>query len=153
MFKDDFFSRKISEVQAVYNCSIRPSDRPKITCAKDVFELLRNQWIDTIEHHESFGVLLLASDNSVLGINWISHGGLAGTIMDIRHVFQLAIVCQACNIIVVHNHPSGNKYPSHADEKITDKIKQAGLLLEIKLLDHVIFTSEKFFSFADDGRI
>ena len=153
MFKDNLFSHKIAEVEATYSCHIRPKDRVKITSSRDVFDLLRDPWYETIEHHESFGILLLARDNSVIGINWISHGGIAGTVVDIRHVFQMPIKCNATGIIAVHNHPSGNASPSGADDSITGKIKDAGKLLDIQLLDHIILTTEKFYSYADEGRL
>lgn len=153
MFKDNLFSYKIAEVQVSYNCHIRPKDRVKITSSRDVFDVLHDPWFETIEHHESFGILLLARDNSVLGINWISHGGISGTVVDVRMIFQLVLKCHAESIIAVHNHPSGNPYPSGADDTITSKIKEAGKLLDIKLLDHVILTSEKHYSYADEGRL
>ena len=153
MFKDNFFNFKIAEVEAVYNCRIKPSERVKISTSADVFNLLRDPWYDTIEHHESFGVLLLARDNSVLGIHWVSHGGICGTVVDIRLVFQMAIKCLACSIVCCHNHPSGNKQPSSYDDEITKKIKEAGKILDIQLLDHIILTTETYYSYADEGRL
>jgi len=100
-------------------------------------------------------MLLLNRANKVLGITTISEGGLSGTVTDIRLIFQYAIKGNASGIIVAHNHPSGNQNPSESDLKITQKIKEAGNLLDIQLLDHIILTpeSEIYRSLADEGQI
>jgi DNA repair protein RadC len=90
--------------------------------------------------------------NAVLGILSVSKGGISGTVTDVRIIFQAAIKANASGIIVCHNHPSGNAYPSESDRKITQKIKEAGNLMDIQLLDHLIILSvEGYYSFADDG--
>jgi len=100
-------------------------------------------------------MLLLNRANKVLGITTISEGGLSGTVTDVRLIYQYAIKGNACGIIIAHNHPSGNSNPSESDLKITQKIKEAGNLLDIQLLDHIILTPEKeiFRSLADEGQI
>ncbi len=100
-------------------------------------------------------MLLLNRANKVLGITTISEGGLSGTVTDVRLIYQYAIKGNACGIIIAHNHPSGNSNPSESDQKITQKIKEAGNLLDIQLLDHIILTPEKeiFRSLADEGQI
>jgi DNA repair protein RadC len=100
-------------------------------------------------------MLLLNRANKVLGITTISEGGLSGTVTDVRLIYQYAIKGNACGIIIPHNHPSGNSNPSESDQKITQKIKEAGNLLDIQLLDHIILTPEKeiFRSLADEGQI
>ncbi len=100
-------------------------------------------------------MLLLNRANKVLGITTISEGGLSGTVTDVRLIFQYAIKANDSGIIVAHNHPSGNSNPSESDLKITQKIKEAGNLLDIQLLDHIILTpeSEIYRSFADEGQI
>jgi len=87
--------------------------------------------------------------------NSISEGGLSGTVTDVRLIFQYAIKGNCSGIIIAHNHPSGNTNPSESDLKITQKIKEAGNLLEIQLLDYIILTSERdlFRSFADEGQL
>jgi DNA repair protein RadC len=99
-------------------------------------------------------MLLLNRANKVLGITTLSEGGLSGTLMDVRMIYQYAIKGNACGIIA-HNHPSGNSNPSESDLKITQKIKEAGNLLDIQLLDHIIVTPEMdlYRSLADEGQI
>jgi len=100
-------------------------------------------------------MLLLNRANKVLGITTISEGGLSGTVTDVRLIYQYAIKGNASGIIICHNHPSGNVNPSESDQKITNKIKEAGNLLDIQLLDHIILTSEReiYRSFADEGQL
>ena len=95
--------------------------------------------------------MLLNRANRVLGLIDISLGGTAGTIADPKVIFAAAIKSNACGIILVHNHPSGNLKPSQQDLDLTRKIKAGGQLLDIVVMDHMIITSEGFFSFADEG--
>ena len=88
-----------------------------------------------------------------LGIFEVSTGGVTGTVADPKIISVAALKANACNIIISHNHPSGNLQPSKADIEITEKIKMAGQLLEIKLFDHIIVSSEGYYSFADEGLI
>ena len=107
---------------------------------------------DTIEHIEEFKLLLMNRSNSVLCILSVSKGGLSGTVTDVRIIFQAAIKSNAAGIIVCHNHQSGNLNPSESDTKITQKIKEAGNLMDIQLLDHLILTLDgSYYSFADNG--
>lgn len=89
--------------------------------------------------------------NKVLGIVEISTGGIAGTVADPKLIFAAALKCAASGIILAHNHLSGNLNPSQADKDLTRRLIQAGKLLEISVLDHLILTTEKYFSFADEG--
>jgi DNA repair protein RadC len=104
------------------------------------------------EHIEEFKLLLMNRSNSVLGIMPVSKGGLSRTVTDVRLIFQGAIKTNASWIIVCHNHPSGNLNPSESNTKITNKIKEAGNLMDIQLLDHLILTMDgSYYSFADNG--
>jgi len=103
--------------------------------------------------HEEFWLLMLNRANKVLGRYKVSQGGLSGTVIDTRIILKKALDNLASSIIVCHNHPSGNKQPSEADVKITEKLKKAAEMLEIKLLDHVIIADKSYFSFADEGLI
>ena len=87
----------------------------------------------------------------VLGIYELSTGGVAGTVADPKLVFMAALKANACKIILRHNHPSGNLKPSRADEELTKRIATAGMYLDIKVNDHIIITSEGYYSFADEG--
>jgi len=101
--------------------------------------------------HEEFYVLYLNNANRLLGEERISMGGLAGTIADVRIIFSYAIKYLSTSIILIHNHPSGNPKPSQLDIDQTKKIKEAGKLLDIRVLDHVIIAEAGFYSFADEG--
>jgi DNA repair protein RadC len=93
--------------------------------------------------------MLLNRSNKVLGETTISTGGISRTVRDIRIFFQFAIKPNACSFIVAHNHPSGERKASEADSRITKKIKNAGEILDITLLDHIIVTpDEAYFSLA-----
>lgn len=124
-------------------------ERPKITSSKAVFNLMQ-PIIGDLEHEE-FWVLFLNNSNKVLAKTQISKGGLTATVVDIRLLFKRAIELASVGIIVCHNHPSGKLKPSQADKQLTEKIKLAGLTLDIKLLDHLIITEKWYFSFADEG--
>ncbi len=102
---------------------------------------------------EEFWILLLNRANKVLKLERISIGGVSGTVVDPKVLFRIAIQNQASGIILAHNHPSGNLTPSLEDKNITQKIKQGAQLLDINLLDHLIVSNEKYFSFADEGII
>lgn len=95
--------------------------------------------------------MFLNKANKVLGIFEVSSGGISGTVADPRLIFVAALKTNCSGIIISHNHPSGNLKPSRQDEELTQKIKHAGEFLEIKLLDHIIITSEGYYSFADEG--
>ena len=103
--------------------------------------------------HEVFGVLLLNQANKVLHFELVSQGGLTGTVADPRIIFRKALEHGATGVILCHNHPSGNTNPSQADKLITQKIKQAGEQLDIRVLDHLIIAESGYYSFADEGLI
>ena len=143
----------ISEVQLVYRTKVKASERLQVKSSKDAFDIFMESWeLDSIEHIEEFKLLLMNRSNSVLGILSVSKGGLSGTVTDVRLIFQAAIKANASGIIVCHNHPSGNLNPSESDTKITRKIKEAGTIMDIQLLDHLIIVpEEKYYSMADEG--
>jgi DNA repair protein RadC len=143
----------VSEVQLIYKSKIKASDRIKITCSRDAYKIFMESWNPgTISFLEEFKILLMNRSNSVLGILEISKGGISGTVTDTRIIFAAAIKGNASGIICAHNHPSGNLNPSESDSKITQKIKEAGNLMDIQLLDHIILTMDgEYFSFADQG--
>ncbi|HEX8331140.1 MAG TPA: JAB domain-containing protein [Segetibacter sp.] len=143
---------KVAEVELVYKSKVKASQRPQITSSKDAYQVLSTAWDENkIDFVEQFKVLFLNRANKVLGIYDVSTGGITGTVADPRIIFAAALKANCCGIIVSHNHPSGNLKPSRQDEELTQKIKQAGQLLDIKLLDHVIITNEAYYSFSDEG--
>jgi DNA repair protein RadC len=121
----------------------------KITSSKDVFNLM--QPIIGELPYEEFWILFLNNSNKVLFKEQLSKGGLTGTVVDVRVVFNKAIALLSTAIILCHNHPSGKLQPSNADKLITNKLKAAGETLDIKVLDHLIVTENAYFSFADES--
>lgn len=102
---------------------------------------------------EYFFIILLNRANRVLGYYKLSEGGITGTVADIRLAFATALKCAATGMIICHNHPSGNRNPSGADNRLTEKFKQAGEILDIQLLDHIILAGTDYYSYADEGRL
>ncbi len=123
--------------------------RDKIASSKDIFEIFRPQMMDL--PHEEFHLLLLNRSNAVIRKEFVSRGGVAGTTVDPKIIFKIALEHLASSIILCHNHPSGNLKPSQEDISLTKKIKEAGAFLEIPVLDHIIFSDTGYFSFADEG--
>ena len=130
---------------------IRNSGKTAVKSSETVYKLF-HPLVGDLEHEE-FWLLMLNRANRVLGKYKVSQGGLSGTVIDTRIILKKALDNLASSIIVCHNHPSGNKQPSDADVKITEKLKKGAALLEIKLLDHVIIADKSYFSFADEGLI
>lgn len=125
------------------------SARVTITSSTDIYNLVRPNLQDL--PHEEFWVVLLNRANVVMRKTSISTGGVAGTVADPKLIFKEALEQLASSIILVHNHPSGNKSPSAADIALTRKLKEAGQFLDLPILDHLIYTDLGYFSFADEG--
>lgn len=124
----------------------------KITSSKDLAKYFReifNQ--ETLEVFEQVMVIFMNNSNNTIAWYKASQGGITGTIIDIRLVMKAALNCYATSMAIAHNHPSGTLTPSDADKAITNKLREAGNVLDIKLLDHIIITSDDFFSFTDNG--
>lgn len=147
------FTNKVAEVKMSYRNPVKASERVKITNSRDGYALFVENWDSTIELYETFKILLLNKANKVLGISTIGEGGVSGCVVDPKRVFQTALLASCSSIILCHNHPSGNIQPSEADIRITKKIRDAGILLDITVLDHLIITAESFYSFADEGSL
>lgn len=133
--------RKLTEIPEVI----------QIKCSKDVADIFQPILSDLL--HEEFWILFLNRSNRVISRMKLSQGGISGTVTDVRLAMKKAIECLASGIIVCHNHPSGNLNPSESDSKITRKLKEAGSLLDIQLLDHLIISDKDYYSFADNGLI
>ena len=123
--------------------------KAKITSSADAYHTIRPYLMDL--SHEQFWVLLLNRANEVIRPFQVSIGGVAGTVADPKIIFKSAIEYLASAIILVHNHPSGNLTPSQPDKDLTKRVKEAGRLLDIPILDHLIFGDNGYFSFADEG--
>jgi DNA repair protein RadC len=143
---------EVAEIQLSYKSNVKASLRPKVTSSRDAYEILKQNWDDSkIEFVEQFKVMLMNRAKKVIGIFEVSTGGVSGTVADPKVIFVAALKGNASGIIVAHNHPSGNLTASQADIDLTKKLKSAGQFLELQLLDHIIVTTEKYFSFADEG--
>ncbi|GGF14904.1 RadC family protein [Hymenobacter cavernae] len=125
------------------------AQRTTITCSSDIYNLVRPNLQDL--PHEEFWVVLLNRANVVMRKQPISMGGVAGTVADPKLIFKHALEQLASSIILVHNHPSGNRNPSAADIALTRKVKEAGKFLDLPVLDHLIYTDLGYYSFADEG--
>ena len=144
------FSTLIAEIEISYSHKTKPSLLPKAISSKDTYKHVMPLW-KHIEYYESFAVLLLSRSNRILGLRWVSTGGISGTLCDPKIVFQAALSANASAIILLHNHPSGTISPSDSDLKLTRKIQDGGKFLDISVLDHMILTSEAYYSMADEG--
>ncbi len=123
----------------------------KITSSQDAFEIM-SPYVENLGHEE-FWVIFLNQANKIVEIKNVSSGGITGTVFDVRLVFKDALLLGATNLILCHNHPSGNLQPSNADKDVTSKASEAGKLMNISVLDHLIIAENEFFSFADEGLI
>ncbi|TDE16173.1 RadC family protein [Dyadobacter psychrotolerans] len=126
-----------------------PEQRKKITGPRDIYEEMKPYLMDL--QHEEFWILLLNRANEVMKPIRISVGGVDGTTADIKVIFKLALENLASSVILVHNHPSGQLKASHQDKILTKNMVEAGRILDIPVLEHLIFTDHAFYSFIDEG--
>lgn len=125
------------------------AERQRITSSNDAYNVMKPHLMDL--PYEEFWIILLNRANQVMKTERISSGGVSGTVADPKIIFKSALENLASAMILCHNHPSGNLTPSQADKDLTKKLREAGQLLEIPILDHIIFTDRKYLSFADEG--
>lgn len=128
-------------------------EKVKIVSLKDAADFCRKFYFDDLEIYESFFLLLLNNSNNTIGYVKISQGGVTGTVVDPVLIAKYAIETLAKAVILCHNHPSGNLTPSGADHSLTRKVKDGLSLFDIKVLDHIILTSDSHYSFADEGNL
>jgi DNA repair protein RadC len=140
----------LSEIHVSYKPGLISSKI--ITNSQDAFEILNMLFSpDTISLQEQFVVLYLNRANRVIGSYQLSKGGITGTIADVRLILSVALKTLATGLILAHNHPSGNLHPSEADIQLTRKVKEAAKIMDIEVLDHMILSSNGYFSFTDEG--
>ena len=146
---------KVNEIKISYKGGIDLVKAPTIKDSSDASKLLFEYWDHrTIEVAESFKVVMLNNANKVKGVYHMSEGGITGTLVDIRILFAIILKSLSTGIILSHNHPSGNLQPSKSDMALTNKIKNAGKLFDISLLDHIILVpGGDYYSFADNLKI
>ncbi len=154
-FKGIGEAKAISIVSAMELGRRRKTDetpvRKRITSSSEVYELMKSELMD--EPVEHFYLVLLNRANFVIKKQPISKGGTSGTVADPKLIFKYALENNACAMILVHNHPSGNLKPSDADIHLTKRLVQLGKNMELPVLDHLIFTDVGYFSFADEAMI
>ena len=152
-FKGIGTAKAVTIVAGLELCARRRSEKAveeiKIKSSKMVFDLM--QPVIGELAHEEFWVLFLNNSNNVISKMQLSKGGIGGTTVDVRLIFKLAFEKFATALILCHNHPSGSLIPSDADKQITRKVKEAGSKLDVKVLDHLIITESKYYSFVDEG--
>jgi len=144
---------RLAEIEVSYKPKIKPSERIPVTSSADAEKVFRMIWGLPMEHRESFYALYLNRANKALGYYLVSVGGISGTVVDPRIIFQTGLKANASSVIIAHCHPSGNRYPSDADKLITKKLKETGEIVEIRQLDHLILMPEGYTSLDDDGAI
>jgi len=127
------------------------TENPQIRSSTDVFNIFSPLMEDL--QHEEFWILFLNRANKVISRMKISQGGVSGTVTDVRIIMKKAIETLASGLVICHNHPSGNNSPSDSDIRSTQKIKEAGTLMDIQLLDHLIICGKDYYSFADNGAL
>lgn len=138
----------------VYKNIIPKANRTKIINSENIHAYLKKVYdTDELELREYFYVIYLNRQNEILGHYLLSIGSVSGCVVSISSVICGAALCNASNVILSHNHPSGNTQPSDADKKITKNIKEALILIELKLLDHIIYAEDTYYSFADEGEL
>jgi DNA repair protein RadC len=131
--------------------SLTENKAPKVESSQTAFEQLYPYLADL--DHEQFYTILFNRANKVIDVIKVSQGGVSGTVADAKLIFRSAVEKLASGIILAHNHPSGNLKPSQADIALTRKIKEAGVMLDISVLDHIIIASNDYFSFSDQGML
>ncbi|MCD1117308.1 RadC family protein [Chryseobacterium turcicum] len=124
-------------------------EKPTISSSKDAYNILKLHLSDL--RTEEFWAIFLNQSNKVIHIAQLTQGGINQSIVDIRILFKIALDHFSTGIIISHNHPSGNLKPSEEDLNITQKVKEAGNVMNIQLLDHLIITQNTYTSFADEG--
>lgn len=122
-----------------------------IRSSRDIYEMMSAEIANL--PHEEFWVITLNRGNMVTGTKRCSEGGAAGTVFDVKKILKHCILLGAEGVIVCHNHPSGNMRPSGPDDSITRKMKEACAALDIRMFDHLIITTEGYYSYTDQGRL
>ena len=124
-------------------------EAPVLTTSRDMYNYLRPRMADL--EHEEFWVVLLSGSCRVKGCERLFSGGWDSTLIDVRMIFRRALESRAACVVVAHNHPSGNLSPSRYDAALTEKVRDAGRLLDIRVLDHLVVGAGGYYSFADEG--
>ena len=144
------YKKMVCEIQAVYK-KTNSLNAAKIARSQDVNEWIRKVYPVDLQTREACLAVFLNRKNNTIGYQVVGIGGIASCIVDIRVIMQSALLCNATSFILCHNHPSGELKASNADLDITQKLKDAGQVMTIPLLDHLILTEEGYLSLLDEG--
>ena len=128
-------------------------DDKKVSGPADLHEIGKLLFNFESQAEEVFAIVTLDTKNNVTGAFEVSRGALSGSIVHPREVFKRAILQNASSIALMHNHPSGDPKPSSEDLQMTNRLEEAGKILGIRILDHIIFGDDYFFSFKEEGLI
>ncbi|MGI5913574.1 MAG: RadC family protein [Bacteroidales bacterium] len=128
-----------------------PPTRAQVRSSRDAADIFQPLLADL--KHEEFWLLFFSRSNKEISRMKLSQGGISGTVIDVRIIMKKAVECLASGLILCHNHPSGNTSPSEADIQLTRKIRDAGKLMDVNLLDHIIICGNDYYSFADNGEL
>ena len=140
----------VAEIQIVY----RPVmiEQPKILSSNDAHLLIKKLWDnENIFLQEQFAALFFNQAKRMIGWKVLSTGTMTKCIVDIKLLASLALQCMCTDVIITHNHPSGNLNPSACDKTLTQTIKDALKLIDVTLIDHLIITNDGYYSFSDEG--
>ena len=129
----------------------RKADNKVIKCSEDIYNVM-HRYLQNLDHEECW-VIFLNQSGKIIRKQRVSVGGLASTQVDVRLILREALKVCATSLVLVHNHPSGNVRPSADDDRLTMALQQASKILNIKMLDHVIYADEQHYSYADEGRL
>jgi DNA repair protein RadC len=141
---------QVAEIQVSYYPKFKVSDRPVITSSQDAYKVFLNKWDKgQINLREQYYMLILNKANRVIGMTEI----MAGTLTDPKMIFSIALKSCGSYLVFAHNHPSQNLQPSAQDLAITKRLVEAGKLLDLEVIDHLIITEDKYYSFGDEGLI
>lgn len=126
-------------------------ERPRLGNSRDAFNVIAPLLTDL--HHEEFWLLLLNRNHEVFARERLSTGGMAGTVVDIKLVLKTALDARAAAFVAIHNHPSGSLDPSPEDIALTKRLQQAGQIIDLPLIDHLIVSERGYYSFADHAML
>lgn len=143
----------VCEISISYSTKVLSKERVQIHNSKDIQEYLTPIFSCCMEHHEEMWAIYMNNQHRILGTAKISQGGLTETTADPKIILQIALKANASSIIIAHNHPSGNPYPSTCDDRITQKIREGAKFLDMQLTDHIVMCDGCYYSYSDEGKL
>ena len=144
----------VSEIEISYSPKYLGFSKPKIKCSQDIYEILKELFdVNALTIKEECIALFLNKNNRIIGSYRVSSGGITSTVVDIRLILSIALKSLSCGLILAHTHPSGNLQPSRNDIDLTHNLREAGKMMDIRLLDHLIISSEGYYSIADNAEL